>query len=262
MQYRLIALDVDGTLINDQFQIMPKTKDILFDAYNNGMMIALCTGRGSESTIPLMEELGAEGPIVVHNGAIILHSRTKEVYGQVGFRIEELQELISFCRNANVHMDVNTAFDLYVEAVTPEVESLYLEYYVRPKIIPNVLELKDEIVKLSILAEEERIPGILSQLKQRFPQFRITQSGENYIDVIHPAVSKGEGTALLTDKLGISLDQVIAFGNYYNDIELLSSVGMGIAMENSPDEVKRVAKAVTKSNNDEGIYHALKKYLY
>lgn len=262
MQYRLIALDVDGTLINDQFQIMPKTREILIDAYQNGMMIALCTGRGPQSTIPLMEELGVEGPVVVHNGAIILHSRTKEVYGQVGFQIEELRDLIHYCRTIDVHMDVNTAFDLYVEAVSPEIEALYSEYYVKPLRVHNVLELQDEIVKLSILGVEARIPTILADLLDRFPQFHITQSGENYIDVIHPEVSKGEGTAILADKLGIPMAQIIAFGNYYNDLELLAKVGLGIAMENSPDEVKKVAKSVTRSNNDEGIYHALKSILY
>lgn len=261
MQYRLIALDVDGTLINDQFQIMPRTKEILHEAYQNGVMIALCTGRSSDSTIPLMEELGAEGPIVVHNGAIVLHSKSKEVYGQVGFQIEELSELIKYCRDQGIHIDVNTAFDLYVEAVTPELESIYREYYARPIVIPDVLDLKEEIVKISVLAEEVLVPGVLAELKQRFPQFRITQSGENYIDVIHPEVSKGEGISILAKKLNIPLNQIIAFGNYYNDLELLTRVGLGIAMENSPDEVKRVAKHVTLSNNEEGIYHALKKFL-
>lgn len=262
MQYRLIALDVDGTLINDQFQIMPKTKHILRDAYEQGIMIALCTGRGTESTIPLMEELGVEGPVVVHNGAIVLHSRTREIYGQVGMRIEELGGIIDYCRTNGIHMDVSTAFDLYVESVTPEMESLYLEYYARPIIVPNVSELDEEIVRMSILTEIAEVDRIYAELKDRFPQFRITQSGENYIDIIHPAVSKGEGTSRLVKKLGLHLEEVIAFGNYYNDLELLASVGLGIAMENSPEEVKQVAKAVTRSNNDEGIYHALKKYLY
>lgn len=262
MQYRLIALDVDGTLINDQFQIMPKTKEIIVDAYQNGVMVALCTGRSTESTIPLMEELTAEGPIVVHNGAMVLHSRTKEVYGQIGFHVEELEELIRFCREAGLHIDVNTASDMYVESVTPELASIYSEYYASPIIIPDVMMLRDEIVKMSILAEEEHTADVVAELHRLFPQFRITHSGANYIDVIHPAASKGEGAARMVERLGISLDEVIAFGNYYNDLELLSSVGMGIAMDNSPEAVKRAAKAVTSSNNDEGIYYALKKYLY
>lgn len=260
MQYRLIALDVDGTLINDQFQIMPKTKEILKDCYQNGMMIALCTGRGAQSTIPLMEELGAEGPIVVHNGAIILHSHTKEIYDQIALQRDELRELVQFCRDRKLHMDISTADQVYVESITPELAVIYREYYSEPIVVPDILELEDEIIRLAIIADEAK--AITEELRKRFSHLRITQSGENYIDVIHTTVSKGEGTARLVKKLGITLDQVIAFGNYYNDLELLASVGLGIAMENSPEEVKMVAKEVTRSNNDEGIYYALKKILY
>jgi len=262
MQIQMIALDVDGTLIDDHFQIQPKTKEILKQAYQDGIVIALCTGRSPDSTLPLMEELGAEGPIAVHNGALCLHSKTKQIYGQVGFRIEELAPLIEYCRNRKIHMDINTAFDLYVEQISPEVEELYQHFYINPIKIANVMEIEDEVVKMSMLAKEEVIESCIIEIQQLFPQYHAIRSGETYIDVIHPRANKGYGMAIVADKLGIPLQNVIAFGNYYNDLELLQEVGLGIAMENSPDEVKRAAKAVTRSNNDEGIYYALKKYLY
>jgi Cof subfamily protein (haloacid dehalogenase superfamily) len=261
-KYRMIALDVDGTLIDDHFQILPKTREVLQRAFREGIMITLCTGRGPDSTIPLLEELGIEGAVIVHNGALCLHSVTSEIYGKVGLQLEQLRELVQFCRDRKIHFDVNTAFYLYVEGMNPEMKALYESYYVQPMIIDDVMEIKDEVVKFTIVAEEKEIDSLVHEIRDRFPQFRSTRSGENYIDVMHPLVSKGYGLTIVADKLNIPLSEVIAFGNYYNDIEMLERAGMGIAMENSPDEVKQCAKAVTRSNNEEGVYYGLMKYLY
>jgi Cof subfamily protein (haloacid dehalogenase superfamily) len=261
-KYRMIALDVDGTLIDDHFQILPKTREVLQRAFREGIMITLCTGRGPDSTIPLLEELGIEGAVIVHNGALCLHSVTSEIYGKVGLQMEQLRALVQFCRDRKIHFDVNTAFYLYVEGMNPEMKALYESYYVQPMIIDDVMEIKDEVVKFTIVAEEKEIDSLVHEIRDRFSQFRSIRSGENYIDVMHPRVSKGYGLTIVADKLNIPLSQIIAFGNYYNDIEMLESVGMGIAMENSPVEVKQCAKAVTRSNNEEGVYYGLMKYLY
>ncbi len=262
LKYRMIALDVDGTLIDDRFQIQPKTKGILKELYDDGVEIALCTGRNPSGAIPLMEEIGVEGPVIVHNGALSLHSTSKEIYGTLGFHMSELQDVVEFCRAQGIHFDVNTPFHLYVERMDPRLERLYQSYFAQPILLRDVMELDEDVVKLSLLGEEELIDRLVGEIEERFPYFRSIRSGENYIDIMHPDASKGYGLRIVAEKLNIPLDEIVAFGNYYNDIEMLAEVGFGIAMENSPIEVKNIAKAVTRSNNEEGIYYGLREHFY
>lgn len=262
MKFRMIALDVDGTLIDDRFQIQPKTKELLKGLHDQGVQIALCTGRNPSGAIPLMEEMGASGPVVVHNGAVSLHSTSRDIYSVLGFHMKELADVIRFARDRGIHFDVNTPFRLYVERMDEDLKQLYRSYFAKPILLDDIMELDEEVVKLSLVGEEKFLDGMMTEIRERFPQFHSIRSGENYIDLMHPQVSKGYGLRIVAEKLGIPLGQVIAFGNYYNDIEMLEEVGFGIAMENSPPEVKKVAKAVTRSNNEEGIFYGLTRHFF
>lgn len=262
MKFRMIALDVDGTLIDDHFMIQPKTKALLKALHDQGVEIALCTGRNPSGAIPLMEEMGITGPVVTHNGAFSLHSSTREIYGVLGFQMAELKEIVNFCRERNIHFDVNTPLHLYVEKMDDALASLYQAYFAEPILLDDIFTLNEEVVKFTLVAEENVIDDLVDEVRERFPQFHSIRSGENYIDLMHPKASKGYGLQIVTEKLGIPLNKVIAFGNYYNDIEMLQEVGLGIAMENSPPEVKKAAGAVTRSNNEEGIYYGLKEHFF
>lgn len=263
MKYKLIAIDVDGTLINNLYQITESTQQTIKEVHRQGAHIVLCTGRGPNSTLPLLELLGLEGTVVTHNGAATVESVGSKLIHQFAFHMNQLQPFIDYCRANAIHFDVNTAFKLYLEHLTDVERKMYEKYLVSPIQIDDVMSLQEEIVKISIYAES----NVLDQLVIDWPnighpQLRMIRSGENFIDVMHLSANKGNALRSLANSWGIQAAEILAIGNYYNDLEMLKFAGLGIAMDNSPEDMKREADAVTASNDEDGVHLALQQYCF
>ncbi|GAA0374428.1 Cof-type HAD-IIB family hydrolase [Bacillus horti] len=258
---KLIALDVDGTLLNDEHQVMPKTAEMIQKAQQSGVRVVLATGRGPRSCTHLVEALALKGPIIAHNGAVIYDPHTLEVSLEIGYSALELLPIIQYCRAKKIQFDLSTAFDMYIEGKTKEAEDLYVLFNVHPEIVSDSSQLKDQIVKCTLFGTPQQLDQALSDLQKLFPEWSILRSGDIFIDIIHPKATKGFGLIQVMQELDIQEEEVMAFGNYFNDIEMLKAAGIGVAMENSPDEVKSIADYVTGTNNEEGIAEFLQKYM-
>ena len=259
--FLLIALDVDGTLITDDHLITDQTKATIKTVHDKGARIVLCTGRGPVSTLPILQELGLSGTAITHNGAATISSDDRTVLHQYSFYMEEVEQVISYCRKNSIHYDVNTAFDMYVDRMTDEVNQMYIKHLADYSKVDDVMMLTEPMVKVSIFADA----AVLDQLAQDWSvignsNLSMIRSGETFIDVLHPEANKGNALRRLTDLFGMKSQQVLAIGNYYNDIEMIEFAGLGIAMENSPEAVKSKADAVTASNNEDGVSQAIIRY--
>lgn len=260
MHYRLIALDVDGTLLNDNHVLPEPNKRAIAAAYRSGAAIVLCTGRSPVNTLPLLKELGLEGTVITHNGAATVRSTDKAVLQQRVFSIQQVRTIIEYCRRLGIHYDVNGIFDMFVDRLGPKEQEMYEKFALHPLQVPDILELSAPIVKLTLFGSEEQ----MDQTERDWPELGgdlpCLRSGPYFIDVNHTDVSKGRALKLLAESWGIPRKQVLAIGNYYNDVEMLQYAGLGIAMANSPDGVKQAADEETVSNNDNGVYEALKRH--
>jgi Cof subfamily protein (haloacid dehalogenase superfamily) len=266
---RLIALDVDGTLVNDEHQIMPMTKKIVRELAERGLMIVLCTGRGPRNTLPILEELGIDGYMLNHNGAVTCHSRPYRVLEQSTFPVRLVSQVIDYCRQTGVHFDLCTADELYCESLADDVREMYEHFLIRPVKMENAMSLAEPIVKLTLFGEPSQMDRVQADFTKQFvdrhewtDQLVMIRSDIRFIDFMLPNVSKGIALHQLCVKYEIDPSQVIAIGNYYNDQQMIEFAGVGIAMANSPDDLKSLADDVTASNNEEGVYHALRKYIF
>lgn len=259
--YELIALDVDGTLITDDHQVTEATKKAVRAVHEQGAHIVLCTGRAPFSTIPILKELGLSGIAITHNGGAIIDSTDNKVLHQFAYPIKDVEQIVHYCRAHGIHYDVNAANDLYVEHLTEESREMYRKFYAEPIETKDALELDIEVVKFCIFAEG----AVLDQFTIDWPNFgnpdvQMIRSGEYFIDIMHPRANKGNALRVLAERLNIPSERVLAIGNYFNDVEMMEFAGLGIAMANSPDEVKAKADAVTASNNEDGVSQALMRY--
>ncbi len=262
MKYKLIALDVDGTLLNDEHAITERTKRTVLDVHRAGAMIVLCTGRGPGSTFPVLEELGLEGTIITHNGAATVQAAGRTIVHQFPFYMNDVLPLVRYCRENNIHFDICTPFDMFVERMGEEERRMYDKYFADPIWIPDIAQLEEPLVKLTAFGPKEVLDRVEEDWKRiEFP-LRYIRSGDLFIDVMHPSASKGNALEQLARLWNIRRSEIIAIGNYYNDVDMLRFAGLGIAMGNSPDEVKRAADAVTLSNNEEGVHAALAAYCF
>lgn len=257
----MIALDVDGTLLTDDFTISDRTKRIIQQAQAQNIKIILATGRNPRSCYPIMEELNLVSPMITHNGAVIVDSVTKNVTNVLGFTVQDMQEIIHYCRKHHLHFDLNGAFEMYVESFTPAAKEMYAKFHMTPLKVEDIFNLEEVLVKLTIFAEEKQLNEVYFQLKEICSQWRIIRSGEYFIDIMHPQATKGAALRHILKEEQIHPEELVAFGNYYNDIEMLQMAGLGVAMDNSPVEVKQLADRITTSNNEDGVAVVLEELL-
>ncbi|WP_281886109.1 Cof-type HAD-IIB family hydrolase [Paenibacillus sp. YYML68] len=265
MNYRLIALDVDGTLLNDEHELSEMTIRTLHAVHAAGLRIVLCTGRGPGNAIPIFEEIGLEGVLITHNGASTVQSPGAGVLHEYAFAMRELEAVVRYCRERGVHFDVNTSWKLYVEKVAAPVALMYEQFLIEPVQVDDVLAMSEPVVKFTMFGEAEQMDRVEADLRGEALElpnsFHYIRSGEQFIDMMLSTVSKGHALERLASSWGIEREQIIAMGNYYNDVDMLQFAGLGIAMDNSPEGVKAAADEVTLSNNEHGVHAALVKHV-
>lgn len=264
MKYRLIALDVDGTLLNDEHELTERTIETVQEVHDQGCHIVLCTGRAPASTLPILQELGLEGTMITHNGAVTVHAdeRGQTLVNEFAFTLPEIAPMLDYVRREGIHFDVCTSFNMYIERAGEYEKQMYKKFLINPKLVTDVSELGLPIVKFSLLGQLEVLDRVQKDWEEQklYGHLRMIRSGDLFIDVMSVEANKGNALKALAASLEIDSSEIMAIGNYYNDLEMMAFAGLGIAVANSPEGVKDAADAVTSSNNDEGVHEALVKY--
>lgn len=261
-KYKLIALDVDGTLLNDDHTLSPEVIKAVQDVNKAGSDIVLCTGRGPTGAIPVLYDLGLQGTLIVHNGAAIIESESKKIVRECPMDPKELWPFIEYCRKHAIHFDLSNAFEMMLEAIPEKARRMYELHRVQPQIVQLDDGVRSDILKFTIFGTKEEIDQVEQDWHTIQSSLQPIRSGDFFMDVQHPAVSKGQALQALAEYREIEAAEVLAIGNYYNDISMLEFAGLGVAVANSPQKVKDAADFVGPSNNDHGVAHILSKYAY
>jgi Cof subfamily protein (haloacid dehalogenase superfamily) len=257
LSYKLLALDVDGTLLNDDGKLSKKTIEAVKKAYNSGVQVVISTGRSFYQTRPILDELGTEGILVSHNGATTLKTDSREILHEFSYDIQEVADIIGYCRKYDIHFSVCTAFDLYVERMDDYQTNVFKKYNLVHTMHHDVLSLTEKVMKFTV-DDQQRVDG-WRDFKLR--NLRKTSDGF-FQDIIHPRAHKASALEQVLNILNLDRSEMIAIGDYYNDLEMIEFAGLGIAMGNAPDDLKAKADVVTTSNNKDGVFHALEKYIF
>jgi Cof subfamily protein (haloacid dehalogenase superfamily) len=262
MNYKIIALDVDGTLLNDNYQITDRTKFAVRKAHEAGAQIVLCTGRGPQNTIPLLTELGLQGIVITHNGAATVQSEDNKVLHQVAFTVENIKPFIAYCRKFKLHFALCSPLELFVEELDAAAEAMYKNFMLEPYVVDDVSLLDIPMVKLSVFGEQTVIDQMEVDWHAMNNPLNVIRSGHRFIDIMHPEATKGHALRRFAEGEGIDRELILAIGNYYNDLEMLQYAGLGVAMDNSPEPLKLLADQTTSYNNEDGVYQAIMKYCF
>lgn len=257
MRHKLVALDIDGTLLNDRHELTEETKKAVRKVYQNGVIVALASGRGPSSVLPIMEEIGIEGPIITHNGAVIVESVDRKVWHEVGFGVEELSPVFDYCRKSDLHFDANSVYDVYVEHLDSTREQLYQTYFLRPIQLENITMLDKTVLKCTLMGRADQLDKAMEDLNAFSADYHVVRSGMEFIDIMHRDAVKGKALRTLCTKLDIPMKDVLAVGNYFNDLQMIRWAGTGVAVANAPEGVRDAADEVIPSNNDNGVARLL-----
>ncbi|ONI44304.1 HAD family hydrolase [Candidatus Epulonipiscioides gigas] len=263
---KLVAIDMDGTLLKDDKTISQNTKDIILKARKNGVKIVLATGRpmeGLKSTLEFLELDSEEDFVLCFNGALVENVKTKEVIGQVTIKGEHLHELykLSQTLGTNIH-----AFSSTKGLIAPKM-SKYTQVEMDINNIPiqlmdfNSIEANEDIIKVMLIDEPAIIDKAVANLpKDLYDKYTIVRSTPYFLEFLSKKVNKGVGLQILAEYLNIKPIEIMSFGDAGNDIHMIEYAGLGVAMANATNEVKQASQFVTKSNNEDGVAHAMKQF--
>ncbi len=285
MAISLLALDLDGTLLNSRGQISDRNRMAIENARANGVRVALVTGRRFRDSRPIALELGLDIPVISHNGALTKHAETLETVCVLPLPLEAAQQALQVGRtagadalwsddheglgvlvydrlsgdNAAVHKYVAWARRIHGEEegqrAVRQVDSLqeYLDHD------PIHVAFSGSCSKMDGLEEilHAEMGSTVKILGTKYPEQDFT-----LIDVVNSSASKGAGVAATAAELGVSPDEIMAIGDNYNDLEMLLFAGTGVVMANAPLSLREIAGLhPTASNSEDGVALAIEQFI-
>lgn len=266
MKYKLIALDLDGTLKNSNNEVTEKTKKALIQAQKLGIKIVLASGRptpGLRHEAESLELEKYEGYLLSFNGARVVDVKTKETIYEQTLTIEEAKK--AYDRSQNYDLACITYEDDII--VGEDIDYKYVAWEakindIQRKQVNFKENLKDPIHKVLLSGDPDYVGSIIDEFKEPFgDSLSIYRSAPFFIEIMAKGIDKAVSLDRLAKSLGIKQEEVMAFGDGYNDLSMIEYAGLGVAMANAVDGVKEKANEITLSNNDDGIAYTLSKYI-
>lgn len=270
MKYKIVFSDIDGTLLNSKHQISKETSEVIFKLRGKNVPFILVSARMPKAIVPLQEELDINEPIICFSGAMVLGKAqpdgTREVIQDISMDIANVSDIYQLiCRR---FPDITFSIYNKVEWLVPSSkDSWIIQESAITGIIPceynfNLLPDTDlKVSKILCMGTPQDIHYFQLEMKECYPALTIYTSKPTYLEIMAPQVSKSAAIESLIQRFKMNIQEAIAIGDNYNDIDMIQSVGLGIAMGNSPDEVKAFANEITESNDEDGLKHILEKYI-
>ncbi|MFZ3131525.1 MAG: Cof-type HAD-IIB family hydrolase [Desulfosporosinus sp.] len=265
MTIRLVAMDLDDTLLRDDRTISPRVVEAIQKAQAQGVKMTIATGRMSISARPYAEQLGLDVPVITYHGAMIQQALS----GDILFR-----RVIPSALAAKIVRDVaGRGFyaQIYLKdrVFTPELNGWTRKYERIASVPPEQGDLASLLAqepegaeKILLMAKEADLDRLAPLLRQRYGEkVHITKSKPCFLEIMDGSVDKGVALAALAERFGIDRSEVMAIGDSYNDVEMINYAGLGVAMGNARLEIQNQADIITASNEEDGVAEAIERYV-
>ena len=288
--YKLVAIDLDGTLLDSYGQISEKSKNIIQKAINKGTKIVLASGRGKMSVRNFALDIGSDEYMICGNGALVYDLKNEEIIYEKFLSQKKVLQLIKTCEKNSIYYSIYTEKGIIAKSLNYNVlfynhensnkpDNKKTNIYLTDDVYQYILNRKENdytkiticddnsIIFNSIIRKLRRISGI-DVLDVGHMTRKLLKLGTEvhsleffYTEITSENTNKWNAIEFLIEKLGIRKEEVIAIGDNVNDQAMLENAGIGIAMANSAPYVQKAADFVTESNNDDGVAKAIEKYI-
>lgn len=267
MRYPLIATDMDGTLLGSDLNLSNYTKDVIKRYINAGGTFVVSTGRMYASFYNTARRLGLDdGIVIAYQGAYMKDSRSNELIYHKTLSVGTARQILARLEIENVPIQIYFDDKLYVKRRTKET----MEYErvceveateLNAKLSDYIAENNIELTKILVIAEEEKTQSFFRTYPAVFGQhagFHVSRPC--FFEVVAKGSDKGSAVKYLCKKTGLTANDVITFGDNYNDVSMLEFAGLSFAVENANDAAKKAAKQICPSNDDDGVAKMIEKY--
>ena len=272
---KLIALDLDGTLLDEEGNVPQENRDVLLQCNNKGIIIILSSGRMTECIAPFTEILGIDCPIIAYNGAMATTAKKdgREMIFHLPLQSEYGDYMIDYCAEQDFHLNYYFNNVLYGRR-SKQLEKYAAMYSAQTgaifHFIDDLKHMKGKSpTKLILITDAENDDRSRTRnfqygiFEKKFDgKVRLFKTNPEYLEFLHINADKGAGLLRIASFYGIGRDEIIAFGDGENDIPMLKAAGTGVALANAKDTVKNSATHVTEwDNNSAGVARFLTRYI-
>lgn len=265
--YKLIALDMDGTLLTSEKKISDNTKKALKAAEAKGVKVVLASGRPLDGITRYLEELDLlkeDDYTLSFNGGIVINNKTKDIITSTLIKGCDLKDIYRVSKELDINIH---AFSVREGLITPKISQYTkhecdinkINYTIKDF---NEVDDDEDIVKVMMIDPQEKLDEAIKKLpKYLYDKYSVFKSAPFFLEFTNKEVDKGKGLKKLGEYLGIAQDEIIACGDAGNDLSMIKYAGLGVAMKNATDDVKSEADYITLSNDEEGIVHVVEKFI-
>jgi Cof subfamily protein (haloacid dehalogenase superfamily) len=275
MPIRLLALDLDGTVLDAHGGLAEATREAVTTVQRRGIRIVLCTGRRFRTALPVALELRLSGTIVVNNGVLVKDIESgktlqhrflpSEVYGEVLALMRELVPPLVYVDEYHARTDMLTE---RIEDAHPFQQEYLADNTEFCRVVPDLAQRQpDAVIMMSAMADEGSLSDLRERVRQALGERVHTHSlmNKNYqghiLEFLSPSSGKWPALSRVAEAEGIAEDEIAAVGDDANDEEMIRNAGFGIAMGNATETVRDAARLVVRSNHEGGIVEALERVL-
>lgn len=262
-RFRLVALDVDGTLKPRNGPISPRVREAIAQTLARGVEVTLATGRMYPSVLPFARELGLTAPLICLGGAALRDPRTGATLFEQSIPLELACEVVAAGRDRGLSVCAYVGDLLFVERVDPA--SPFAGYVARSRavVVPDLLAaFSGDPSHLAVVSDESRTRSLVRDLRDAFGDRLAVTSGHPLLaEIDHPSVSKAVALAHLAELLGVGREQVIAIGDDWNDVPMLEYAGLGVAMADATPEVLAAADVIAPTADEDGVAWTLERFV-
>ncbi|MGX7245076.1 Cof-type HAD-IIB family hydrolase [Enterococcus quebecensis] len=265
---KLVAIDLDGTLLNSNKEISARNKAALAQAKAAGVKIVICTGRPLAAIGIYLDALNLRDNgdySITFNGGLVQKNDTGEIIEKASMPLENVHDLFQLASSLNVPLDILSDGLVLQLPTTQDYESLYSQLN---KLLTyesyEVAELTaDRIYNKAVIAVDETyLDEQIKKIPSAFyTRYEVIKTRTNLLEFMPKGITKAYGISLLARDLGIKQEEIMTIGDEENDLPMIEYAGLGVAMENAIDKVKDLADVITDTNDNDGVAQVVEKFV-
>ena len=263
MNIKLIASDLDDTLLDDSKVISKLNKEAIWRAKEKGIMMTLATGRMFRSATIFGDELGIDVPLITYQGALIKTAQSNQVIWSKTIELPIAREIISFGRKHGFILQIYVDDMLHVDYINTYVAN-YASFCMVPALAVRDLftYIQAPPHKILMVGEPAELYAAWEEAQQIFDDsVYITKSKPYFLEFTNSEANKGKALSFLAESFGIKKEEIMVIGDNYNDMELFKAAGLKIAMGNAVDALKEQADFITANSSENGVAVAIEKFV-
>lgn len=259
MGYKLVGIDLDGTLLNNNLQVTEYTRDTLLTCVKKGIRIVLASGRAYESMRNYTRDLDFIDEYVSLNGAVITCQKEgKKVY-KAFFPKSEYKTILNKVKDINIPLYVYDTDRYYTQKHWYNLEQVNENSRMNAAIIEDFSMIEEPTKLLFCYNSQEDVDFLINTINH--PDYVFMKTGYNYLELVRKEINKGDALRRIAERYGIKREETVAIGDSENDIEMISYAGLGIAMKTAAPNIKSIADVIADTNDNDGVAKAISKYI-